>query len=318
MEATPQESRGPRASPTLELECRTCGAALLVAPDHRTAECPYCASPHVLERAPRPDRPRPALALGFTVDAERARRIARTWLTSRGPFAHPGLRRAALENTRGIYLPAYLYSADVRAAYRAEIGEDYLVTETVTSTDGKGHTTTSVQTRTETEWFSFSGQRRTWEGEVLVSASRGLPNDELEAVEPFDLRPLRRYAPAIVAGWLAEEPSVDHATCLTTAREETLRRIQGEVEGFLPGDRQTDVQSRVRVERESAELILLPVWVLAVRYAPDAAPLRLVINGQSGKTAARVPLSRARIALGILGALLLLAAVAFLLVGLLR
>lgn len=298
------------APPTdvLQLDCRTCGAALVFEPHLRTAECPYCASPNVVERPPSPDRPRPALAVGFGVDRERALEIARRWLASRGPFAHSGLPKAALERTRGIYLPAYLYSAAATADYSAMIGEHYTVTETYTTTDSKGRTTTHTRTRTETEWRSLAGRRETWEAEVIVSASSGLPNAELEAVEPFDLRVLRAYRSRIVAGWIAEEPSIDRASCLRTARAETLARLEREVQAFLPGDSQRAVETRVRVDEESAELALLPIWVLAVRYAEDRDPLRLVINGQTGKTAARVPLSAPKIALAVLLALALIAA----------
>src|SRR5688572_23204380 len=112
-------------APAARIECRNCGAELVVERGLMTADCPYCASPSVVERPAARDLPRPRWAIGFSVEAERATSLARAWLASRGPFAHGGLKRAALERARGIYLPAYLYSAVADAQYEAEIGEDY-------------------------------------------------------------------------------------------------------------------------------------------------------------------------------------------------
>ncbi|MFT5328111.1 MAG: hypothetical protein ACI8P0_006020, partial [Planctomycetaceae bacterium] len=44
--------------------------------------------------------------------------------------------------------------------------------------------------------------------DIVVTASAGVTNDALEAVEPFDLRALRRYDPSFISGWLAGRRSV--------------------------------------------------------------------------------------------------------------
>ena len=279
----------------LQVDCRTCGAELVFEEHLRSKNCPYCASPNIVERPASPDRPTPALAVGFGVDRERAGEIARRWLKSRGPFAHSGLGEGKVEEMRGIYLPAYLYSASASAAYRAEIGEEYTVTETYTDANGK----TQTRIKTKTEWRTLHGTHDSWESEILVSASKGLPNSELEAVEPFDLRTLRRYAPGVIAGWLSEDPSIDPETCLVGARQETLERLEDEVYHFLPGDSQRSVDVRVSLEEEEIELALLPIWVLAVRFAEDREPLRLIINGQTGRTTGKVPLSAIKIMLAV-------------------
>jgi hypothetical protein len=59
---------------------------------------------------------------------------------------------------------------------------------------------------------------------------------------------------------------------------------------------------------------MLPVWVLAVRYAADRPPVRLVLNGQTGSIHGRAPKSWAKIG-GIVLAVLGLVAAWFLLGG---
>lgn len=299
------------AAPNLEIRCETCGATVAVQASLRTAECPYCASPNVVERPPAPDRPRPVFALGFGIDRERAVAIARSWLRSRGPFAHGGLKGAVLEKTRGVYLPAYLYGAVASARYSARIGENYTVTETYTTVDSKGRVQVHTRVVVKTEWRDLGGDWAAYMVDVLVTASRGIGNAELEAVEPFDLRALRRYSPAIISGWIAEEASLTRRECLALAHDETVARVGRELDAFMPGDSHSELEYEVEVRDESADLVLLPVWVFAVRYDPDKEPVRVLINGQTGAASGEVPRSAVKVAL----ALLLVAALVALLVS---
>src|SRR5687768_11897803 len=119
---------------TLTLECQSCGAALIVEAHERTARCVYCTSPSIVERPASPDRPAPELVLGFVLPKERALALARDFV-KRPLLAPQAFRRAIPGDIRGLYLPAYLYSAAAYSDYSASIGEDYTVTETYTTTD---------------------------------------------------------------------------------------------------------------------------------------------------------------------------------------
>jgi hypothetical protein len=290
MEATATEPHG-----TIDLACRECGAQLRIEPQLRTAICPYCAAPAVVERPPTRDRPSPAFALGFTVTRDAAAAEAKRWVRRRSLFARSGVRRARIEELRGLYVPVYLYTVEAHSAYTAMIGENY--TETYTTTDSKGRTV--VRTRTRTEWRDLAGSHATFVPDVVVTASKGIPNDELEAIEPFDLRLLRRYDPGLVAGWIAEEPSLDRESCLAAARQETLGRVAGLLKEFMPGDSHRELNFRTEFHNEDATLVLAPVWALAVRYDAQRPPFRLLVNGQTGKVGGKVPRSWLKIAAAI-------------------
>src|SRR5689334_3408542 len=112
------------------LRCESCGASIAVGEGLRSTVCPYCTSPNVVERPPTPGLPNPAFVLGFALGREAAVAAARAWIRKTGIFTHGGIRRAPLDDLRGIYLPAYLYGALTRNAYSADIGENYQETET--------------------------------------------------------------------------------------------------------------------------------------------------------------------------------------------
>jgi hypothetical protein len=291
--------------------CEQCGAALVV-DGQRTTTCPYCASPQVVERPATVDRPAPAFVLTFTGDDVIARKALQTWIAGRSVFADSRLRRARVEDLRGVYVPACLYSAVARSSFNAEIGENYTETETYTVTDSNGNTHTETQTVTHTEWRSLAGTYAAYVTDVVVSASKGLPNDELERVEPFDLLKLRRYDPALISGWITEEPSRTRDECAELARGEAGALESQRIADFLPGDRQRAIEVQTMVEWETLDPVLVPLWVLAVRYREDRPALRVVVNGQTGKTTGHAPLSPLRIAIGILLLLGLIVGIALL------
>jgi len=236
----------------------------------------------------------------FELGEARARELVGAWLRSRGFFRDPRLRSASIDDMRGVYVPAYLYAAVARSDYAAEIGENYTETETYSTKNEKGETVLRTRQVTKTEWRSLTGRRAGYVMDVLVTASRGLHNDELEQVEPFDLARLRRYEPALIAGWIAEEPTLARDACWELARREAVGKIEQMLAAFLPGDSQRNLRHSTRLEHESLALLHVPVWILAARHDPERPPLRIVMNGQTGEIFGRAPLSIVRIVLVVL------------------
>ena len=265
---------------------------ILFEPLHRTARCPYCDSPSVIDRPATPDRPDPVFVVGFSVDRHEATGRMRRFI-ARKKLAPPGLRGKTADKVSGVYLPTYLYSAIASSSYPATIGEDYYVTEV--SRDSKGRT--SVRRKRKTEYYDLRGPHRTYVGDVVVTASRGIPNHEIEAVEPFDLGALRRFSPSMVSGWVSEEPSLTRDESLQLARQESTTTIRDVVRRFMPGDSCRGLASRTALSEEAVDLVLLPVWVFAIRYRDDRPPIRLLVNGQTGKAWGKIPVSWKKVAI---------------------
>jgi len=278
--------------------CGQCGASLAFS-GVRTETCPYCASPNFVERPPVAGRPDPRFVVTFTGDGGVAKQHLNRWLGNRSVFADSRLRRATVEDLRGIYLPAYLYSAVARTTYAAQIGEHYTETETYTTTDSEGKTQTETRTVTRTEYRALAGEHVGYVTDVIVSASAGLSNAELQRVEPYDLRQLRRFSPGLVSGWIAEEFSREPRDCMRLSRGEAVDDVGTRLRAFMPGDSYSDLSWQTTVDWESLDPILVPVWVLAVRYREDKPLLRIVINGQTGQVFGKAPLAWWKIAVAV-------------------
>ena len=276
------------AEPRVEVSCRSCGAEILFEPLQRTARCPYCDSPSVVDRPETVDRPDPVFGLGFAVARDEAARRMRRWIRARkmAPF---GLKDEAAEKVKGVYLPTYLYSATAHTTYSASIAQHY-----------------KEDRKRKTEYRDLDGRHAAYVADILVTASRGIPNDEIEGIEPFDLGALVRYTPALVSGWISEEPSRTQDECRDLARGEATARVGELLSGFLPGDGVRDLRHRTGIEDESADLTLVPVWVFAIRYDDEKPPIRVLVNGQTGKVFGKVPFSWAKIGLIAAGILTLI------------
>lgn len=292
-------------------ECKNCGAELSVDEALRTTVCIYCDTPSVVESPKGTSGPRPVFTLGFVQPEPEVRQHVARWLKTRNIFCPGSIRRANVEDLRGVYVPAYLYSAVSRTDYAARIGEDYTETETYTTTDKDGNTVTETRTVTKTEWRSLRGTRAANISDVLVTASKGLSNDELERIEPFHWRDLRRYSPAMVAGWPAENASIDVDTCMQMARAEAEAHCGAALSSFMPGDSHQIVESQTTFDKEAVDLVLVPAWLLNARYAADKPPIRIVVNGQTGVVHGKPPLSRWRIAFAVMLAVLVIVGIYF-------
>ena len=299
------------SSASSQLECQSCGARLEVEPRLRTGRCVYCGSPQIIERPPTPDRPNPQYAVGFVVPSDRALALARAWV-KRPLFAPTAFRKTEVHEIRGIYLPCYLYSASAHATYSARIGENYTETETYSTTDSKGKSVTRTRTKVRTEWRPLHGQHDAYIADYVVTASRGLPNAELEAIEPFDLRALKRYRDDLVAGWVVEEASLAPHESVALARQEATAGTGRRLAAFMPGDTHRDLQYQVELRNEDLALCLLPVWVLSVRYDDRKPAVRLRVNGQTGKLAGKAPLSWIKVGAAVVVGLLMLVGIVLL------
>lgn len=291
--------------------CGQCGASLAFS-GVRTESCPYCASPNFVERPPAANRPDPTFLVTFTGDRGVAKIQLDRWLGNRSLFADAQLRHARVEDLRGVYLPAYLYSAVARTEYSVQIGEQYTETETYTTTDAQGNTKTETRTVTRTEYRPLSGKHVGYVTDVVVSASAGLHNAELAQVEPYDLRQLRRFSSPLISGWITEEFSRAPDDCIRLSRGEAVDEVGTRLRRFMPGDSYSDLTWRTTVEWESLDPILVPVWVLALRYRDDKPLLRVVINGQTGKVHGKAPLDWWKIGIAIVLGLGMVAAIAIL------
>ena len=291
---------------TKTFRCQNCGSEVDVLLEQRSLRCPFCDSTYVVE-LPMDQRTsqRPEFIIGFEITREKALEMFFEWL-GKNSFFRPGdlITKAATDKQQGIYIPFWHFSMKAVSSWSAQIGEYWYRTETYTVRDSDGKTRTMTRVVQETEWWPLSGIYRRYYSGYLVSASKGLPQKEALAIQPYQLNAMMRYRPMYLAGWMSEEYSVPREAAIQTTQEEFRRRERESISRFLPGDVQSGLTVRTELDVGGTDLILLPVHVLSYTYRNKV--YRFLVNGQTGKSSGDKPWSGARITAVVVGVALLL------------
>ena len=277
------------------VSCQTCGATVSFGGDEISKTCDFCGSQHILEREDDAGQEilRPERLIPFAVDQDTARQSLGSWL-SRGWF-RPGdlTERAHIEDLGGVYIPFWAFDASVHSYWRAEAGYHYDTQEVVSTEDGQQQRT--VQ---KTDWRPVQGERRDHYQDVLVVASKGLPEKLADLLaDSFDLSQLRPYEPSYLTGWRAEQYSIEIDDAWKKAAKQIERQQQIKCGRDVPGDTHRSLRVDTTFVDKSYEHILLPLWITSYRYGDKV--YRCLVNGQTGKVSGEAPLSWPRVAAAI-------------------
>ncbi|TNE92310.1 MAG: hypothetical protein EP330_02285 [Deltaproteobacteria bacterium] len=257
------------------------------------ATCAFCDSPLELAAA-EAEEPVDAVAPFQLTEAQALQRL-RDHLGSQ--WLAPGYVRKLGRpgELKPVLVPFYVYDATARTDFSCQVGCYWYRTETYTTFENGKAVTRTRQVR-ETEYTPLSGTHgRTWTNH-LVSASKGLPETEANQLEPFDVGAALPYDATLVAGLIAERPTVDHGEAEHTARQELAQREQQAIAGgHLPGDTYRNLQSSTRSQIDAVRLVMLPVWIAAFKLPGKGEALRMLVNGQTGEVVGAVPTSWAKV-----------------------
>ena len=287
------------------LKCQACGAEV-TRPERATAlECPFCGSDLIAAEASR-QLIRPKALLPFKVAREAAGSAFDRWLAGLW-FAPSGLRQRASKEGRitGMYVPYWTYDCDTVSRYTGERGDDYWATETYTTIENGRSVTKTRQVR-RTRWRSVSGVVSERFDDVLVVASKSLPQKHVERLTPWDLPALVPYSDEYLAGFRAESYQVDLAEGFATAKDIMDEAIRASICADIGGDHQRIHSVRTQYNRITFKHILLPVWISAYRFRDRV--FRFLVNARTGEVQGERPWSWAKIVglvvigLGVIGA----------------
>jgi len=289
---------------TRVLQCPNCAAQVEFDPGNHAAECPFCATPVVTDTGTnRHIKPRGVLP--FALDERTARDAMTDWLGKLW-FAPNGLQDYARKGRKlqGIYVPYWTFDADTKSTYRGERGTVYYETKTVMR-DGKREQVRVAKVR----WRGVSGRVARFFDDVLVLASRALPKQYTDGLEPWDLSALEPYRPEFLAGFRAEAYTVSLDDGFVEARQHMDKIITRDVRFDIGGDRQRIHDIQTQVSDVTFKHILLPVWMAAYKYRGKS--YRFVVNGRTGRVQGARPWSAWKIAFAVLIGLLVAGGIGF-------
>ncbi len=300
-----------------QVTCTGCGAVILLQDQVATDKCPYCAT-H-LENKPESAQAMipPGGALPFKIEKRVAVQAFNEWIGKRW-FAPTGLKQFAnLGQLSGAYLPFWTFDSMTYTHYEGERGDDYTVTENYVETetynekDADGTDVTRSRqvpkTRqvTHTRWTSVAGEVEQFFDDILIQASRSIPEGLCQHLPPWDLQGLEEFRPEFLSGFLTERYTVGLRDGFDRAQAIMDAEIRGLCSRDIGGDHQRLHQVRTQHVGVTFKSVLLPVWLASYRYQDK--PYQILINGRTGKVAGNRPYSWVKISLFVLFLLAVLA-----------
>ncbi len=294
--------------PQRSWRCEACGAVQAVEPAAITVECAFCGSPALIEVASDPKLVRPTALVPFALDEEAARGRYRQWLGRwwRKLISPGALQRdAVVTKVRGVYAPFFTFDAQAESDWSGWRGDYYYVTV------GSGKNRRTVR---RTRWTYRSGHHSHFYDDVLVYASRGLPEATLRKVTPFHLRGLMPFKAEFLAGFAAEEYTVDPKALWRSAQDHMQSEEWQACRRALGGDTYRNLRVQTQLQEPTWKHILLPLYV--ANYIFGAKHYYFLVNGQTGEVQGSAPISWAKVGF-IVGAVIAVAVGVALLLGLL-
>jgi ribosomal protein S27E len=282
-------------------KCENCGAETTFDPNVVSQDCAFCAAPLIVKNGTTSSIIQPKTMLPFKVDEKAGLEKFRKWINSLW-FAPNKLKKYARQKGKlaGMYIPYWTYDAATATSYSGERGDDYQETETYTNSEGK----TETRTVTKTNWTYVRGNVSRDFDDVLVVASRSLPREYVDQLEPWDLTNMLEFDEKFLSGFKTERYQVDVKEGLTVAKDRMENVIEEDIRRDIGGDHQRINNKDVNYSDITFKHILLPIWLSAYQY--NTKVFRFMINGRTGKVTGERPWSVWKIAFAVLAGLIVI------------
>ncbi len=275
--------------------CKSCGGEMVYDALEIAGECPYCGSNQVME-AKTENTMAPGGVCVFKLDAKQAAQKFKDWIKKRWFCPKEAKDNANPKNFKGIYLPYWTFDTNTTSTYSAEYGIRRQ------KRNSKGETVF------ETDWYRCSGTYNEFIDDQVVCATARYEQGLLNKLEPFNTADNKVYKPEYVAGFAAERYSLGVKDAWEKAKSLISARLRRNITKKIQDDYHADSVRSLRIRTGHSGIkykyLLLPVWMAGFKYRDKL--YQFMVNGQTGRVSGKIPVSPAKVAIIVAGALAVL------------
>ncbi|NOT84134.1 MAG: primosomal protein N' (replication factor Y) - superfamily II helicase, partial [Methylococcaceae bacterium] len=258
-----------------QIHCDACGAGFKFEKSIHAGECPFCGTAIVTSTA----QARPITAkslLPFKIDEAEAKQQFQRWLKGLW-FAPSKVKKYADDDAKltGVYIPYWTFDSTTETAYLGARGDIYYVEQRV-QYEQNGRLVNGVKQVPQIRWTPVRGKVARFFDDVLVGASKSLPRQILDHLEPWDLDNLVVYDENYLKGFSSEYYQVELDQGFDDAKRKMDNVIYQDIAFDIGGDQQRVDQFNTTHNHPTYKHCLLPVWSAAFRYRQKS--YRFVIN----------------------------------------
>jgi hypothetical protein len=289
-----------QAKPAVEvaqIHCDACGAGFKFAGSVHAGECPFCGTPIVA--SPAQARPiTPKSLLPFKITEQQAKQQFRHWLKGLW-FAPNKVKKYTDDDAKlmGVYIPYWTFDSATETTYLGARGDVYYVSQEV-QVERDGRIFTEIRQIPQIRWTPARGRVQRFFDDVLIGASKSLPRQIVDQLEPWDVANLVPYDESYLSGFSSEYYQVNLDQGFDEAKRKMDNVIYQDIAFDIGGDQQRIDQRNTTHNHTTYKHCLLPVWSAAFRYQQKA--YRFVINGRTGQVQGERPYSYWKIAFAVI------------------
>ncbi|MCR4897554.1 MAG: hypothetical protein K5891_12350 [Lachnospiraceae bacterium] len=285
-EAVPQEPREElppeETYSAFVFTCPQCGGELISYDDTAATFCSFCGASNILESR-LSDQQKPKMVIPFALSKEACEAAYRKKISA-SLFAPDSFKEDSnVENFRGIYMPYWVYN--LHADHPIEM---------------KGKTEQRKGDYIYTRHYKLRGNLRAHYDGISYDASSSFSDALSSAIAPFDIKGAVPFQSNYLSGFYADTADVSSQVYLQESRgamEEDLKSAIRKTSAFrkytIPD---SDVRRASEADSVSSERAMFPVWFLSTRVGDRIS--YAVVNGQTGKVAADIPVSYMKYLIG--------------------
>jgi LSD1 subclass zinc finger protein len=291
------------------VKCDTCFATSTIKPNVTSAHCPYCGSPFVLENAYSENVIPPNFMLPFKLDENAAKNEFVKW-TSKLWYAPNDLKKVVnkLDYFKGVYIPYWTYDTNTYTEYTGEQGEYYYVTESYTTTEN-GKSVSKTREVRRTRWYPASGSVHKSFDDLLVTASKSLPEKYIQNLEPWDMENLVTFDQNYLSGFTTEKYQIDLKSGFDVAKILAEPGIRAAIKGDIGGDEQRIHSTSTTYTDIKFKHLLFPLYVSVYKYNDKI--YQFLINARTGEVQGQRPYSAIKIFFTIMAVVAIIAAIVY-------
>ncbi|MCK5902500.1 MAG: primosomal protein N' (replication factor Y) - superfamily II helicase [Cocleimonas sp.] len=273
------------------IRCPSCAAQFSLE-DEFSADCPFCGTP-VVASTEQVRFIQPKSLLPFKITDEQAINAFDQWV-DRLWFAPSSLKKISRRNEKlmGVYLPYWTYDSHTENSYRGQRGTIYYERQ-VFHAVVDGRRVQQVRSVPRIRWQAVSGHIPLHFDDVLIGASKTLPRNIIDYLEPWDLHDLVPYSEAYLSGFHSELYQITVDQGYLQAKQLMDHHIDRAIREDIGGDQQRIADVRTSHSETTFKHLLLPVWSAAFKY--KGKTYRYVVNGRNGKIHGERPYSTVKI-----------------------
>ena len=279
-EPAPQTKTDDFNKQTRLYHCQNCGAEVFTDDTTAATFCIYCHSPVVLSGELSGDF-KPDQVIPFKVSKEEVKEKLMLWCRKKKFIDSAFIDSAQLEKLSGVYFPYFIVDGKVQGSMHRR--------------GKKIRTWRQGNYRyTQTDTYQIDREGEIAFEDIPINALNKEHTYILNGIQPFEQKKAVPFEMAYLAGFMADKRNIEKQDAMPTvqaiASDFTRAQFNQSAQGYVSfgaGD------ENYKLTKTVFSYVLMPAWMLTYNYGKSQ--FFFAMNGDSGKIAGRVPLSKKKL-----------------------